>query len=127
MNERKVDRRRWMHKGQVMFGRPGLCRRPLIALLVAVPAVIVLQVATAADYFNGREVYDTFCQSCHGADGRSMTPGTPDFSNGDGMFRPDSDLFAGIRQGKGVMPAFRGMLSDEEIRDVIAYVRSLQK
>jgi mono/diheme cytochrome c family protein len=95
---------------------------PIITLLSLAP----LQFSIAADYFNGRQVYEMHCQACHGVDGRSMVPGTPDFTNGDALFRPDTELFQQIREGKGVMPAFRGMLSDSEIRDVIAYVRSLQ-
>jgi len=90
-------------------------------------AAISTNAATAADYFNGREVYEMYCQTCHGIGGKSMEPGTPDFPSGEALFRPDSDLFAQIREGKGVMPAYRGMLTDSEIRDVIAYLRSLQK
>jgi len=95
---------------------------PIIILLLSMP----LQFSIAADYFNGRQVYEMHCETCHGVDGRSMVPGTPDFSTGDALFRADSDLFTQIREGKGVMPAYRGILQDNEIRDVIAYVRSLQ-
>lgn len=80
----------------------------------------------AADFFNGRQIYEVHCQSCHGIDGRSMEPGTPDFSIGDTLFRPDADLVREIRDGKGTMPAYRGLLTDAEIRDVVAYLRSLQ-
>jgi len=96
-------------------------------LLFVISATVMTNVAGAADLFNGREIYEMYCQTCHGIDGKSMEPGTPDFSSGDTLFRPDSDLFAQIREGKGVMPGYRGMLMDDEIRDVIAYLRSLQK
>jgi mono/diheme cytochrome c family protein len=102
-------------------------RLSYILPLTVLMAAVTINAATAADYFNGREIYETYCQTCHGFDGKSMEPGMPDFSRGDALFRPDSDLFAQIRQGKGVMPAYRGMLTDSEIRDVIAYLRSLQK
>ena len=92
-----------------------------------VAAFAVLDAAVAADYFNGREVYELHCQSCHGFDGRSMDPGTPDFTRGESLFVPDSDLYRQIRDGIGAMPAYRGMLEDSEILDVIAYVRSLQQ
>ena len=36
----------------------------------------------------------------------------------------DSELLDRIRDGKDGMPSFRGMLSDNEIRDVIAYLRT---
>ena len=83
--------------------------------------------AIAADVFSGREVYEMHCEACHGADGRSIEPGVPDFSNGDAMFQPDSDLYSKIRSGTNTMPAYRGILTDAEVRNVIAYLRSLQK
>ena len=48
--------------------------------------------AQAADIFKGREVYELHCQTCHGIDGRSIEPGTPDFSRGESLFAPDSEL-----------------------------------
>jgi len=102
-------------------------RRLLVLPLIMLLSVAPLQFSDAADYFNGGQVYEMHCQSCHGVDGRSMVPGTPDFTTGDTLFRPDSDLFRQIREGKGVMPAYRGILQDDEIRDVIAYLRSLQR
>jgi len=98
-----------------------------IALAGTVVALAVLDAAIAADYFNGREVYELHCQSCHGFDGRSLDPGTPDFTRGESLFVPDSDLYRQIRDGVGAMPAYRGLLEDSEIIDVIAYVRSLQQ
>jgi len=83
--------------------------------------------AIAADVFSGREVYVMHCEACHGADGRSTDPGSPDFSNGDAMVQPDTYLYSKIRNGTATMPAYRGILNDAEVRNVIAYLRSLQK
>ncbi len=83
--------------------------------------------AHAADIYKGREVYEMHCQTCHGIDGSSIEPGTPDFSRGESLFAPDSELVRQLRDGGGMKPAYRGMLSDEELRDVIAYVRTLQR
>ena len=83
--------------------------------------------AQAADIFKGREVYELHCQTCHGIDGRSVEPGTPDFSRGESLFAPDSELVRQLRDGGGMKPAYRGMLSDDELRDVVAYVRTLQR
>ena len=100
----------------------------LSGLATAVTAVVVVsQGARAADIFNGKEVYELHCQSCHGADGRSMELGVPDFSRGESLFRPDTDLLRELREGGGMHPAYRGMLSDDELRDVLAYVRTLQR
>jgi len=83
--------------------------------------------AQAADIFKGREVYELHCQTCHGIDGRSIEPGTPDFSRGESLFAPDSELVRQLRDGGGMKPAYRGMLTDNELRDVVAYVRTLQR
>ena len=96
-------------------------------VLCALCAILGAASAHAADIYNGREVYQLHCESCHGSDGRSLEPGTPDFSMGESMYRPDTDLVRLLRDGKGVMPAYRGLLSDAELRNVIAYVRSLQR
>jgi mono/diheme cytochrome c family protein len=49
----------------------------------------------------------------------------PSFANGDRMFLMDQEMLQSVRNGKNQMPAFRGLLSDQEIRDVITYLRTL--
>lgn len=83
--------------------------------------------SNAADIYAGRSVYEMHCQTCHGEKGRSMDPGTPDFSRSDSLFVSDADLFRRVRNGAGAMPAYRGLLADDEIRDVVAYLRTLQR
>jgi len=39
--------------------------------------------------------------------------------------RPDFTLLAAIRSGKNAMPAFQGVLTDRDILDVIAFLRTL--
>ena len=97
------------------------------ALAVSCVFASIIPSAMAADVFSGRAVYEMHCEACHGADGRSIEPGIPDFSNGDAMFQLDSDLYSKIRNGTDTMPAYRGILTDAEVRNVIAYLRSLQK
>jgi len=102
-------------------------RNSWLLTALAMLSALLADIAGAADVFNGRAVYDTHCQSCHGDDGTSMMPGTPDFTSGEMMVRPDTELLKRIREGSDFMPAYRGMLEDNEIMDVIAYIRSLQK
>ena len=96
--------------------------------LAAVAAVLIVagQEAGAADVFNGREIYEMHCQGCHGIDGQSMEPGTPDFTRGESLLVPDTELFRQLWDG-GHMPSYRGMIEDSDLRDVIAYVRTLQR
>jgi len=52
-------------------------------------------------------------------------PGVPDFSQGDTLLQSDLELLNSIQDGKNMMPAYRGILSNMEILDVIAYLRTL--
>jgi mono/diheme cytochrome c family protein len=107
-----------------MKGRAGAGRLAGTALIgfVLLAAGGALQ---AADTFKGRQLYTANCVTCHGATGKSVIPGAPNLGLGDGMMRPDFTLLNAIRSGKNAMPAFRGILSDRDIMDVIAYMRTL--
>lgn len=94
-------------------------------LAVAVLAAGYSNELLAADTIKGRQIYASYCVSCHGDNGRSVMPGAPNLGRGEALLRPDATLLASIRAGKNAMPAFQGMLSDRDILDVIAYVRTL--
>ncbi len=81
--------------------------------------------ANSADVFNGQNKFTQHCAQCHGSDGRGTLPGAPNFQQGERLTRPDTALLQSIRDGAGVMPGFNGVLKDEEILDVIAYIRTL--
>lgn len=88
---------------------------------------LVLNVAVmAADPISGGQTYQVQCANCHGPNGSSPIPGVPDFSRNEGLFQPDGVLANSIRRGKGVMPAFQGILKESEIFDVVAYLRTLR-
>ena len=83
--------------------------------------------AHAADPTNGKRIYDANCAVCHGVGGHPVLPGAPNFAKGDTLMQPDFALSATVQQGKNVMPGFLGILRDQEIRDVIAYLRTLHR
>ena len=95
--------------------------------VVATGLILLLSSAASqgADINKGRQVYANYCTICHGQTGRSVMPGSPNFDRGEGLMRPDFTLLAAIRSGKNAMPAFQGILSDRDILDVIAYLRTL--
>src|SRR5262249_428209 len=86
---------------------------------------------TAARMRVATAMYRQYCLSCHGTDGsgsemkRSM-PAIPDFTNRawqEGA--SNAQLLAGILDGKGgLMPAFRGRVSEEQAKDLVAYLRA---
>lgn len=98
-----------------------------LALVLAIVAMIVVPVCSfAAD---GAAVYKAKCASCHGPDGAGQT------SIGKSMKLKDlgsadvqkNDIESVIKDGKGKMPAYKGKLSDDEIKAVVAFVKSLKK
>lgn len=97
----------------------------LATLVVAILAISLSGSLYAADTFKGKQLYSSNCAICHGASGRSVMPGTPNFDRGEAVLKPDFTLLASIRAGKNAMPAYQGILSDRDIMDIIAYVRTL--
>jgi mono/diheme cytochrome c family protein len=80
----------------------------------------------------GAATYSSKCQMCHGADGAGTTPAgkamkAPSFLSPATVKESNADLIAVTKNGKGKMPAYAGKLTDAEIKDVIAHVRTLQK
>jgi mono/diheme cytochrome c family protein len=49
------------------------------------------------------------------------------FSSPDLVKASDAELIAATTDGKGKMPAFSGKLTAAQIKDVVAYIRTLQK
>jgi mono/diheme cytochrome c family protein len=69
----------------------------------------------------GREVYAEHCAQCHGE--RLMATGAaPDLKLLGADQRARFDTM--VRDGKGQMPAWTGMISDEDIDAIWAYIRS---
>lgn len=101
------------------FPRTGMAAvAAALALLAAAPA-------GAADIHKGGSLYATHCAMCHGANGNPVLPGTPNFRRMETLMRPDLQILPAIKNGKGSMPGFFGILRDQEVLDVIAYLRTL--
>lgn len=79
----------------------------------------------AANAIKGGELYAVHCSACHGMNGISMMPGAPNFARSEGILRPDFFLLNAIKEGKNAMPGYQGILSDGDILDVIAHLRTL--
>lgn len=89
------------------------------AVCMAIFFPLDLALADAAD---GRTVFLKNCAHCHGADARGDEG--PDLHKLD---ESDSWIANRIRKGKaGEMTAFAGKLKEEDISNVIAYLRTLK-
>jgi quinol-cytochrome oxidoreductase complex cytochrome b subunit/cytochrome c len=76
-------------------------------------------------------LYQQYCLQCHGTDGagsalRASMPGLPDFTRRDWQeSRENPQLSVSILDGKGaLMPSFRGRVRDDQVPDLLAYVRA---
>lgn len=78
----------------------------------------------AGDPFSGSNIYTQHCVSCHGGDGRGAIAGTPSFRGGRLMTRSTSELIETVKSGRNLMPSFRGILDEQQIDDVITYIRT---
>lgn len=95
-----------------------------LALALAIPTI-------AAAQAKGQDVFKSKCAMCHGPDGSASTGmgksmGLKPLSSPEVQKMSDADMTALITNGKGKMPANKGKLTDAQIADVVAYVRTLK-
>ncbi len=102
--------------------------------------VAVVPAASAADAGKGKEIYTKSCGGCHGPEGKgdgaaakAMNPKPTNLADKASMSKLDDAALTkvivkgGVGTGKSpLMPAF-SQLKDQEVKDVIAYIRSLSK
>src|SRR5205085_5359512 len=70
------------------------------------------------------------CNVCHGADGKgnAQMKNVPNFTDAAWQRKTtDAEMINVIRNGKPPMPAYTKQLTDEQVKSVIAYIRSLAK
>lgn len=95
-------------------------------------AAIWLLSPTAGAQGGGEKTYKAKCASCHGADGAGATPAgkatkARDFCSEEVKKETDDEWTAIIVKGKNKMPSYDKKLTDAEIKDLVAYIRSLCK
>jgi mono/diheme cytochrome c family protein len=87
----------------------------------------------SSDLAAGRKIFETKCASCHNTngDGKTVTGSRFLYANLiDGIWRSDGSPEAierQIRMGHDPMPKFEGKLTDEEIRQTVAFVVELSR
>jgi mono/diheme cytochrome c family protein len=94
--------------------------------------ITLLAAGTASFAQDGAATYKSKCQMCHGATGMADTPAgkstkARSFSDPEVMKMSDEELINVTTNGHNKMPAYKGKLTDAQIKDVIAYIHTLQK
>lgn len=97
----------------------------LLGLAIAIVAAPPVRADGAGDF-------KAKCAMCHGADGTGSTPTgkalkVRDLSSADVQSQTDTQLIGIISAGKGKMPAYKGKLTDDQIKEVVGFIRSLAK
>lgn len=116
-----------------------------LAAAVLLPACSQAPAEDPAVLATGRKVYEMHCASCHGArlegqpnwrerDAGGRLPAPPHDASGHTWHHPDEVLFritkygvakaANLQGYDSAMPAYEGVLSDAEIRAVLAWIKS---
>jgi mono/diheme cytochrome c family protein len=85
---------------------------------------------------HGKVLFDNLCAACHGDDGRGDGPVAKagllkhvpkNLVTGTAKDLPDGYIYAAIRNGILLMPAYKDAMSSDERWEVVMYVRELEK
>jgi mono/diheme cytochrome c family protein len=109
-----------------------LCRIVLAALCTGAAACSRPAAERAA--VDARGLFEQACAKCHASDGTGglpMVAGGPrpiDLTTADWQrSRTDAEIVAAIRNGRGAMPPFEGVLTTPQIEALASHVRTLQR
>ena len=113
----------------------------MMLFIVALCAVVLgtSLIAQAADAEQGKKLYGQFCASCHGQSGKgdgaaaaALNPKPRDHTDKEYMSKmSDDDMLKVIKNGGAsigkspLMPPWGASLKDDQIQDIIAYIRTL--
>jgi mono/diheme cytochrome c family protein len=82
----------------------------------------------------GKPIYETNCLMCHGAHGKgdgligaTLRPPPADLTGPQARAKSDKDLLTVIQDGRAAMPAWKTRLNEQDLQNVLAYIRSLSK
>jgi len=102
----------------------------LLSIFIFALLFVITQGSAVAEDSAGTDVYKAKCMTCHAKDGSGNTPvgkslQSADLRSPEVQKKPDAELNESISEGKGNMPAFKTLLSADEIHSVLVYVRTL--
>lgn len=98
----------------------------LPAFTFAIAFAMVLSLPLSAHSQDASALYKSKCAMCHGADGAKAA--SHDLSSAAVQSKSDADLAAIITDGRPPkMPHYGDKLKPEEIKGLVAYIRTLKK
>jgi|SRR5580658_2696482 cytochrome c6 len=97
---------------------------------IAMTFAVVLSISLSAHAQDASALFKSKCVGCHAADGTGSAMGKKmgahDFTTADVQSMSDAQLTDIITNGKNKMPKY-GSLKPEEIKGLVAYIRTLKK
>jgi cytochrome c6 len=102
-----------------------------IRVVATLTAMAVMSFPLSVQAQDGSATYKAKCAMCHGADGTGSATGKKmgahDFTTADVQGMSDADLSTIISNGKNKMPAYGKSLKADDIKGLVAYIRTLKK
>ncbi len=102
----------------------------VFATVTAIAIVFVLSLLAHAQN-ESEALYKSKCAACHGADGTGSATGKKmgahDFTTADVQGISDAELATIITNGKNKMPKYGASLKPEDIKGLVAYIRTFKK
>ena len=97
--------------------------------LLALATLLLTAPLFAAD---APALFKAKCAACHGADGSGNTPvgtklGVKNLGSADVQKHTDAELLKTISDGKDKMPPFGKKLAADELKALVAHIRTLKK
>ena len=94
-------------------------------------SIMILAIAGAA-LADGAAVFAAKCAVCHGKTGAGDTAmgktlKIKDLGSAEVQKLSDADITKTITNGNGKMPGYKGKLTDDDIKAVVGFVRTLKK
>jgi len=98
--------------------------------LALIAALLALGVAGACAQDDTAALYKSKCQICHGPDRKGSAVGAKlgvkDFHSPEVAKMSDQELFDVTKKGKDKMPGYDKKLTDDQIKALVKYIRSLK-
>ncbi|HUK54333.1 MAG TPA: cytochrome c [Candidatus Binatia bacterium] len=103
----------------------------LVAGLASI-CLVMLLISPAVWADDSATVFKSKCAMCHGPDGKGETPTgkamkVSNLASDEVQKKTDAQLTETTTNGKNKMPAFKGKLTDEQIKDLVKFIRGLAK
>ena len=96
----------------------------ILTLALGCGSTVAEEGNTEGPISGGAALYKKYCTLCHGADGKKGFNGAKDLTASILLVEERVIL---IREGKGLMTPYKGLLSEEEIRAVAEFSLTLTK